>query len=795
MKRFLFILCILWLSAVGRMASAAPVWNSAESAWLTAHPVIHVGLVTNPPHAQIDPRTGTLLGYSPAFLVTLQRQLGIHLQPKWYESPEALESAFRSHEIDLTLPAQQTPDALKYAIFSDPYLRLSNKLLVRNDYHGESILEDLYDVRLAVVAGSPVSAFLTRNYPILPQQTYATEAEVAGAVVRGEADIAVLDQGKSTFLIRQIAYARLRMIGDSGYNSLMRIAVRSDWPDFAHILDKAIASVPDTDMRVLYNKWMLPPQPQLLDSRIFWGLITAGLFLLALWMAWLTLVNRRLRRQSQQQLLQLEQDLLDRHEMTAQLSQTQFTVDHATVGIFQVNWDGRIQYVNQAAASLTGFTCLELTNLTLQRLMPGFTVDLWLDFWHQMRQQQSSAFESTLARQGGGTISVEVTASYLAWTENEYVVCFVTDITERQRIQQALRNSEERFKGIAANVPGVVFQLEKRTDTKQVSLTYLSEASFALLGYSPEEIHHSQLDISRFVHPEDKASFELSWASAKGHLSDWHWQGRMLTDNQQVRWVDLKASMRHLSSDTIVWDGTLWDISENKRNELSLAETSARLRELSVHLETVREEEKARIAREVHDELGQVLTALKLETSMCELAFASQTPGLQERLSSMKKLIDQTIQMVRNVATALRPPVLDLGLPAALEWYARRFEARFVIPVAVTLPPGLPELADSEATALFRIVQEALTNVARHAEAGSVRIDLAMTPTGLTLTIADDGKGFDPGHASEERSFGLIGIRERVEMMGGSFLIESRLGQGTVLTVKVPLTMEHTRHD
>src|SRR5450830_862407 len=184
------------------------------------------------------------------------------------------------------------------------------------------------------------------------------------------------------------------------------------------------------------------------------------------------------------------------------------------------------------------------------------------------------------------------------------------------------------------------------------------------------------------------------------------------------------------------------DVTERRRYVAALLQSEAQLRELSAHLETVREEEKARIAREVHDELGQMLTVLKLETSMCELAYAQLDPGLNERLNSMKRLIAQLFQLVRDVATALRPPILDAGIASAIEWQARRFEARTQIPCLVQVPDNLPALSDAKATGLFRILQEALTNVMRHAQAHSVEIELVHQGGQLRLTVSDDGQGF-----------------------------------------------------
>jgi signal transduction histidine kinase len=228
----------------------------------------------------------------------------------------------------------------------------------------------------------------------------------------------------------------------------------------------------------------------------------------------------------------------------------------------------------------------------------------------------------------------------------------------------------------------------------------------------------------------------------------------------------------------------LQDVTERRRALAELASSKEQLRELSAHLESVREEEKGRIAREVHDELGQMLTVLKLETSMCELAYGQLDPGLQQRLDSMKKLIAQLFQLVRDVATALRPPILDAGIASAIEWQARRFEARTQIACLVQVPEQVPKLSDGKAIGLFRILQEALTNVMRHAQAHTVEITLSLDEFSLAMSISDDGIGFIP--ALPSGSFGLVGMRERVLMLGGSLQLVSAPGEGTSLTVRVP---------
>jgi PAS domain S-box-containing protein len=354
---------------------------------------------------------------------------------------------------------------------------------------------------------------------------------------------------------------------------------------------------------------------------------------------------------------------------------TQFSIDNSTVGILWVNWDGRIQYANRAVESMLGYPTEQLLSLSLPELQPSLDDSSWLDLWNQLRSSKAlSSFETTSLKADGQLLPVGVTLSFLKFGRTEYLVVYLNDITERQKARAALEESEARFKGMASNVPGMVFRLERPAAEHPVRLAFVSDASQAMLGYSPLDLVCMPEGWQDVVASEDRSSYQQAWQDAAAHNRNLAWQGRMQHQNGQLRWVDIKATVRCFDDGHVVWDGIVWDISANKHNELQLAESRGLLRSLSAHLESVREEEKARIAREVHDELGQILTVLRLETSMCELSFGQQDSKLAERLQAMKKLIEQTFQIVRDVATALRPPVLDAGIGSAIEWQARRFE-------------------------------------------------------------------------------------------------------------------------
>lgn len=224
-------------------------------------------------------------------------------------------------------------------------------------------------------------------------------------------------------------------------------------------------------------------------------------------------------------------------------------------------------------------------------------------------------------------------------------------------------------------------------------------------------------------------------------------------------------------------------IAELARQIDEREQAEAAVRELAVHHEAVREEERKRIAREIHDELGSLLTALKMEISLARMN-AGQDAELRERLAQMRDLADKTIRMVRHVATQLRPAALNLGIVPALEWLAQEFSQRTGIVCSLTTG-GEIEMDDGHTTAIFRIVQESLTNVARHAEASRVEVSLLRQADEIMLCIADDGRGFDPASRRDD-SFGLLGIRERAQALGAGADIVSSPGAGCTVSIRMP---------
>ena len=249
----------------------------------------------------------------------------------------------------------------------------------------------------------------------------------------------------------------------------------------------------------------------------------------------------------------------------------------------------------------------------------------------------------------------------------------------------------------------------------------------------------------------------------------------------------LEPTMSPLAGATI----TLAQGILRREAEERLKESQEQLRALAAHLELVREEERTRIARELHDEFGQALTALKMDHSslardLLENAGTAAAPFLQ-RIERMSSVIDNTVTKMQNIARELRPDVLDnLGLLEAVEWYADEYHRRSGIVCTINLPTKRFVVDEKVSTALFRVLQEALTNVARHAEATRVEVTLARTEREIVLVVNDNGKGISQEAKASPDSLGILGMSERVLSLDGKLEIEGVPGEGTRVSVRVP---------
>jgi PAS domain S-box-containing protein len=366
-------------------------------------------------------------------------------------------------------------------------------------------------------------------------------------------------------------------------------------------------------------------------------------------------------------------------------------------------------------------------------------------------------------------------------------VASISDVTERKAAEEALRRSEERFRALVEKGADGIALLGEDGGVR-----YASPSTRNVLGYPPEAVVGTNyLDL---VHPDDRAGARERFDECRrGPGRDVVLQCRVRHGDGSCRYVEGTVSNRLSDPGVGAIVFNYRDATERRRSQEQLEESLRHLHALHARLERVREEERTRIAREIHDELGQALTGMKMELAGLKRALAGGDAGgrsqpLAGKVAELSGLVDETIRTVRRIATELRPGVLDnLGLEAAVEWQAQEFERRTGISCAVAVGAPGAALGRELSTAMFRILQEALTNVARHAGASAVAVSLRPEGRDLVLEVADDGKGIGEEQAAGGGSLGLLGMRERARLLGGEVRVVGRPGAGTTVVARVPL--------
>jgi PAS domain S-box-containing protein len=355
------------------------------------------------------------------------------------------------------------------------------------------------------------------------------------------------------------------------------------------------------------------------------------------------------------------------------------------------------------------------------------------------------------------------------------------DVEARQRAEKAMQEAEERLQEIINMMPVALFAkdtaghiiLMNQACEQQWGIDFRDVKNTDATEFFPQE------QMSKFLRDDQAVFTNRQMVDSEESV----WNARL----QETRTVhtykkpvfDQKGNPRYLI-------GLCVDITERKRVEEALRESQTLLRRLASHQNEVKESERQRIAREIHDDLGQNLLVLRIDASMLQARTAGH-PRLNQKVTAALNQIDVIMKSVRTIINDLRPSVLDLGLFAAIEWQVRDFERRSGITCSLHLSGDEVHPGDKRALELFRILQESLTNVLRHAQATEVHISLTTENDRLFLRIMDNGVGIFPDCRRKTNSFGLLGIEERVHTLGGVFSMGNEAGKGLSLTVTVPL--------
>lgn len=504
-------------------------------------------------------------------------------------------------------------------------------------------------------------------------------------------------------------------------------------------------------------------------------------------------------------------------------------LDNAPYGIVinSSTGDGDVLYINHETHNLMGYKVSEVaTGLKAQRTFsenPDHLQEMQ-EFKDSLRKTGKAFAAHRVVTRSGQLKHLDVQSVLL---RSGNVVSMWTDVTRREAAEQELRESENKFRTLFEHSSDAVllfrdghildcnkaaeraFRAEDREQLLNCAVDQLSptkQADGRLSSNCANELFSSALEkksphfewwlkcFDGHIFPAEVAATKIqlqgqpvlyvilrditAWKNSEQALLE---ARDRLEDRVNERTSKLRAVNRKLRQ----------EIRRRESIESDLERSREELRLLSEHLQRAREEERQRIAREVHDELGQFLSALKIDVTCLGKATPTDSDELLRQTRNMEQLIDNAIHSVRHICSELRPSILDdFGLPAAIEWYLGDFQKRTGIRCSAAIDPDIPEEKKGLRLMLFRVFQEAMTNILRHAGATRVNADLKIESGTLTLRVKDNGKGITRSQMENPRSFGITGIRERVRFWGGHAHFEGAPNQGATMTVTIPLREE-----
>ncbi|HBE78577.1 MAG TPA: hypothetical protein DDW65_12500 [Firmicutes bacterium] len=445
--------------------------------------------------------------------------------------------------------------------------------------------------------------------------------------------------------------------------------------------------------------------------------------------------------------------------------------------------DGSIEEANPAACKIFGMTVTEIIKAGRNGLVDQTDPNLKIGLEIRAKTGNYSG-ELNLRRKDGAIFSGEISS---AMYRNKYglpkAALIIRDISERKQAEKALRQSEEYFRILAETLPQLVW-----TSNSEGDHLYNNSRLLKFTGLDNEELTHRAW--LKVIHPEDVGRVTTCWNEATLAAKPYQNECRIRNRGGKYRWfLNRSIPLWDENGKIVCWFGTSTDIHYQKQLEKRLQDSNNQLHQLSKQILTKLEDERCVVSRELHDQAGQGLVALKLFLGMIRDRLVIDYNVLLPQIDEAILLTSTILVGIRQLAIDLRPPTLDtLGLTDNLANYCHEYSQRIGIPIQYT-GCELPLLSGAVSICLYRFLQEALTNVAKHAQAHNIKVELEYFDQQISLNVKDDGVGLLTGKGkikSSNNGIGLIGMRERLEMLGGNLMIRSKLGKGTSIIAKVP---------
>ena len=702
---------------------------------------------------------------------------GIPVTVEGMEWTKAQDSV-RNGSADVIDALVQTDARAELYEFSEPYADVDSRVFFHRSISG--ISNDVATMRgftIGAKEGSACAAWLEER-GIKTLRTFPTSDAVVEAARTRDVPLFCMDLTPAQYFIFKLNLAGELRQTSPLYVARFHWAVAKGRTQLRDFIQKGFERVSAAELQDIENRWIgTPVRPPVDTSYLYYfaaaaAAVLAGAALLVVW-------NRSLSLRVSAKTAELRR-ALDSVQMHEQRFAQVFRLSPDATVVTSIA-DGRVIEANEAFFHLTGRARQDVVGRTTEEI--GFWRNAEERAKHlgpALKAEGIHQYERTIRTPAGVQKDVLVRATRIEMQGEPVLLAMIQDITEQRLAVRLLEESERRLAKIIEASPEAITIASVEDGT----FIAVNPAGERLSGYTREEmIGASAVGLGFWPDPGERQRIV---ADLRRNKPVYGREVRLRRKDGEVRDALLSAALVDVAGRELVLFQAI-DITERKDAEKALQEHQELLRELSAHHDSVREGERAHIAREIHDEMGQALTALKMDLSVIGIESRKKAPRLAARVQELKQRVDGLIQTVRNVATALRPAALDLGILSGIEWLVDEFEKRSGIACRVKVEDGEIDLAEDRSIVLFRILQESLTNISRHANARNVEISLRRDATHVRLDVKDDGRGFDTEAARNKKTFGLLGIRERVIMLQGTLSITSVPGVGTQVSVSIPI--------
>ena len=710
-----------------------------------------------------------------------EKKTGIKAEIHAMDWSEAL-GRMRAGEFDVIDSIIETAERRDYFDFTPAYTTIEASIFFHKDISGISDLASLKGFPVAVTAGDQHIDQLKAN-GVTTLILFPNDDAVIEAAAQRKINVFVVDDPSALYLLNKLGVEGEFRHSAPVFRDELRRAVRKGDAATLRIVSEGFAAIDTGELKLIDEKWFgrtINRDGRYLTYAGYAAVV--AILLIAVLLVWNSMLRKRVLQRTAL-LLAKEQEF-------------RAIVENAPDHIARYDRKLRRTYVNPALAMSYNLPMEALIGKPMFSIIRDAGMDVKEEVLEQIRQGFVAVFETGKSYEfeislpiptGRRDYSVRVFPELDLNGSVINALSIARDISESKRAEKDLKKEKEVLEKIFDNIPVMIGFVGEDGQVKLVNPEWERT-----MGWTLKELQEQNVDIFAEAYPDLPYRQEVlnfvtaakgEWVELKIRVRD----GRV---------IDAACAVVRLSDGTKV--AIARDITERKRAEERIKGTSEQLRALSARLQAAKEEEDIRIARELHDEMGSTLTSLRwelerLDQTISEAKDWSQRQTLRSAVADMIKVTDTTIGIMRRIASELRPSILDaLGLPEAIEWEAQQFQIRTGIVCDCDCSLENLDLDPEQSTAVFRIFQEALTNILRHARATRVEVAAREQDGEFILTLSDNGRGITEDEKADRLSLGILGMRERAHLIGGEFEITGLETKGTLVTVRVPLSAKQT---